>query len=86
VSVVELRSGPGARRTIARGRGGVVVIHHLPGYDRATKEIVRRFAELGYDALTPNLYSREGLDVPPEDAAAAHLWVPTMSSGLMVCV
>jgi carboxymethylenebutenolidase len=27
-------------------RGGVVVIHHLPGYDRATKEIVRRFAEM----------------------------------------
>ena len=32
-------------------RGGVVVIHHMPGYDRATKEIVRRFAELGYDAI-----------------------------------
>ena len=28
-------------------RGGVVVIHHMPGYDRATKEMVRRFAELG---------------------------------------
>src|SRR5437762_1383908 len=36
-------------------RGGVVVIHHLPGYDRATKEMVRRFAELGYDAICPNL-------------------------------
>ena len=40
-------------------RGGVVVIHHMPGYDRATKEITRRFAELGYDAICPNLYSRE---------------------------
>ena len=40
-------------------RGGVVVIHHMPGYDRATKEIVRRFAELGYDAICPNLYWRE---------------------------
>jgi carboxymethylenebutenolidase len=39
--------------------GGVVVVHHLPGYDRATKEITRRFAELGYDAICPNLYSRE---------------------------
>ena len=29
----------------------VVVIHHMPGYDRATKEIVRRFAELGYNAI-----------------------------------
>ena len=40
-------------------RGGVVVIHHLPGYDRATKEIVRRFAELGYDVICPNLHHRE---------------------------
>src|SRR6476619_7552833 len=40
-------------------RGGVVVIHHMPGYDRATKEIVRRFAEMGYDAICPNLYWRE---------------------------
>ena len=36
-----------------------MVIHHLPGYDRGTKEITRRFAELGYDAVCPNLYSRQ---------------------------
>lgn len=54
-----------------RSRGGVVVIHHLPGYDRATKEMVRRFAELGYDALCPNLYSREAPGAEPSDAAAA---------------
>lgn len=52
-------------------RGGVVVIHHLPGYDRATKEMVRRFAELGYDALCPNLYSRQAPGAEPSDAAAA---------------
>ncbi|MDT4917407.1 MAG: carboxymethylenebutenolidase [Pseudonocardiales bacterium] len=52
-------------------RGGVVVIHHLPGYDRATKEIVRRFAELGYDALCPNLFFREAPGAAPDDAAAA---------------
>jgi carboxymethylenebutenolidase len=51
-------------------RGGVVVIHHLPGYDRATKEIVRRFAELGYDAICPNLYWREAPGAAPDDAAA----------------
>jgi carboxymethylenebutenolidase len=51
-------------------RGGVVVIHHLPGYDRATKEITRRFAELGYDAICPNLYSREAPGAAPDDAAA----------------
>jgi carboxymethylenebutenolidase len=37
-------------------RGGVVLIHHMPGYDRSTKEIARRFAELGYTAIMPNLY------------------------------
>ena len=51
-------------------RGGVVVIHHMPGYDRATKEIVRRFAELGYDAICPNLYWREAPGADPDDAAA----------------
>jgi carboxymethylenebutenolidase len=50
--------------------GGVVVIHHMPGYDRESKEIVRRFAELGYDAICPNLYSREAPGASPSDAAA----------------
>lgn len=51
-------------------RGGVVVIHHLPGYDRGTKEIVRRFAAMGYNAICPNLYTREAPDASPDDAAA----------------
>jgi carboxymethylenebutenolidase len=51
-------------------RGGVVVIHHLPGFDRGTKEFARRFAELGYDAICPNLYSREAPGADPADAAA----------------
>lgn len=51
-------------------RGGVIVIHHMPGYDRATKEIVRRFAELGYDAICVNLYWREAPGAAADDAAA----------------
>jgi carboxymethylenebutenolidase len=51
-------------------RGGVVVLHHLPGYDEATKEITRRFAALGYSALCPNLYTREAPGADPDDAAA----------------
>ena len=51
--------------------GGVVVIHHMPGYDRSTKEIARRFASHGYNALCPNLYSREAPGQSPDDAAAA---------------
>jgi carboxymethylenebutenolidase len=51
--------------------GGVVVIHHMPGYDGPTREITRRFAAHGYLALCPNLYSREGFGISPDDAAAA---------------
>jgi carboxymethylenebutenolidase len=50
--------------------GGVVVIHHMPGYDRSTKEITRRFAAMGYVALMPNLYHREAPGAAPDDAAA----------------
>ncbi len=55
----------------AARRGGVVQIHHLPGYDRATKEMTRRFAELDYDAICPNLFWREAPGAAPDDAAAA---------------
>ncbi|HVT70671.1 MAG TPA: dienelactone hydrolase family protein [Trebonia sp.] len=51
-------------------RGGVVVIHHLPGYDDATKEITRRFAFHGYNAVMPNLYHRQAPGASPDDAAA----------------
>ena len=50
--------------------GGVVVIHHMPGYDAPTKEIARRFAEHGYNALMPNLYHRDAPGASPDDAAA----------------
>jgi carboxymethylenebutenolidase len=50
---------------------GVVVIHHMPGWDDATKEITRRFATRGYAAICPHLHFREGRDASPDDAAAA---------------
>jgi carboxymethylenebutenolidase len=59
-----------ARPTGGAPFGGMVVIHHLPGYDAATKEIVRRFAANGYAALCPNLYSRQAPGASPDDAAA----------------
>ena len=54
----------------AAARGSVVVIHHMPGYDTSTKEIVRKFAAHGYAALMPNLYHREAPGASPDDAAA----------------
>jgi carboxymethylenebutenolidase len=51
--------------------GSVVVIHHMPGYDPQTKEIARTFAVNGYNAICPNLYTREAPGASPDDAAAA---------------
>jgi carboxymethylenebutenolidase len=50
---------------------GVVVIHHMPGYDRATKEIVRTFGVYGYAAVCPNLFHRYAPGAKAADAAAA---------------
>jgi carboxymethylenebutenolidase len=52
--------------------GGVVVIHHMPGYDEATKEITRRLAVNRYNAICPNLHYREAPGASPDDAAAAN--------------
>jgi carboxymethylenebutenolidase len=48
---------------------GVVVIHHMPGWDEWYKEATRKIAYAGYAALAPNLYSRAGHGTP-EDVAA----------------
>lgn len=50
--------------------GSVVMIHHLPGFDDATKEMARRLADQGFAAIVPNLYSREAPGVSADDAAA----------------
>lgn len=49
---------------------GVVVIHHMPGWDHAHKEIARRFAHHGYAAIVPNLHFREGKATPEENSAS----------------
>ena len=50
---------------------GVLVIHHMPGWDEGSKEITRTFAAHGYAAICPHLHYREGPDASPDDAAAA---------------
>ncbi|MBI4311606.1 MAG: dienelactone hydrolase family protein [Chloroflexi bacterium] len=49
---------------------GVVVIHHAPGWDEGTKEITRKLAAHGYNAICPNLYHREDPADPVAAAAA----------------
>src|SRR5918997_440892 len=50
---------------------GVVVIHHMPGWDEWTREVVRKFAQHGYAAISPHLYSRLGPGSPDDIAARA---------------
>jgi carboxymethylenebutenolidase len=64
--------------------GSVVVIHHLPGYDEATKEITRKFAANGYIALMPNLYYRIAPGAASDDAAAAARNAGGVPDGQMV--
>jgi len=60
-----------ARPVEGDAQPGVVVLHHMPGYDRASKEIVRTFAAYGYAALMPNLHHRYAPGAKAGDAAAA---------------
>src|SRR5262249_60492763 len=49
---------------------GVVLVHHLPGWDDFYMEMTRRFAHAGYFAVCHNLYEREGGQGNPDDVAA----------------
>jgi carboxymethylenebutenolidase len=40
---------------------GVVLIHHMPGWDEGSKEMVRKFAYHDYISICPNLHHRLGL-------------------------
>ena len=59
-------SRPAAPGTYA----GVVVIHHMPGWDEATMEITRKFAHHGYAAICPDLHFREGKATPEANSAS----------------
>src|SRR5215468_3650799 len=59
-----------ARPTGPGPHPGVVIIHHMPGWDEATKEIARKFAHHGYVAISPNLHFREGKGSPEENSAS----------------
>ncbi|MFP5327520.1 MAG: dienelactone hydrolase family protein, partial [Acidimicrobiia bacterium] len=59
-----------ARPIETAAQPSVLVLHHMPGYDRATKEITRTFAAYGYAALMPNLFHRYAPGAKPADAAA----------------
>ena len=50
--------------------GGVVLIHHMPGWDDASKEMARKFAYNGFVTISPNLHFREGKATPQENSTS----------------
>lgn len=48
---------------------GVVLIHHMPGWDEWYRETTRKFAHHGYLAISPNIYNRFGHGSPDDVAA-----------------
>ena len=48
---------------------GVVVTHHLPGWDEWYREMTRKLAHHGYAAISPDLYHREGHGTADDVAA-----------------
>ena len=49
---------------------GVVLIHHMPGWDEASKEMARKLAYNGYACISPNLHFREGKDNSADNSAS----------------
>ena len=50
--------------------GSVVLIHHMPGWDEASKEMARKLAYNGFATISPNLHFREGKTTPQENSAS----------------
>jgi len=51
---------PDAKSKAQKPQGAVLVIHEIWGLNDHIRDVARRFAQQGYLALAPDLYSREG--------------------------
>ena len=74
VTKLAVGTGEPIHAYIARPEGpgpfpGVVVIHHVPGWDEFHREMTRRFAQHGYNAICPDLFCRVGHGTPDDVAA-----------------
>ena len=58
-----------ARPTSSATRGGVVAVHHMPGWDEFYFEFSDRLARHGYDVICPDLYCRYGHGTPDDVTA-----------------
>src|SRR3954451_7806834 len=50
---------------------GIVLLHHMPGWDEGEQEGTRKFAHHGLAAISPDLYCRVGHGSPDDVAAKA---------------
>jgi carboxymethylenebutenolidase len=72
---IELKSGSDtirgylARPSEPSRNPGIVVIHEAFGLVEHIRDIARRFANIGYNAIAPDLYSRKGGPSNPDDIA-----------------
>ncbi len=48
---------------------GVVLVHHMPGWDELYQEFARRLANHGYNVICPDLYCRFGHGTPDDVTA-----------------
>ena len=48
---------------------GMVLAHHMPGWDEWYREAARKFAHHGYATVSPDLYHRAGHGTPDDVAA-----------------
>ena len=48
---------------------GMVIFHHLPGWDEWYRETARRYAHHGYVTISPDLYCRDGHGAPDDVGA-----------------
>jgi carboxymethylenebutenolidase len=70
---VQLKSGTDtiggylARPSEAGNYPGIIVIHEAFGLVEHIRDIARRFANIGYNALAPDLYTRKGGPSDPSD-------------------
>src|SRR5712675_121190 len=62
---------------------GVVVIHHMPGWDEWITEVVRKFAHHGFAAVSPHLYFRDGPGNPDDIGARVRDRRPRRRGGLL---
>ncbi len=80
---IELKSGSDtikgylARPSQPGHNPGIVVIHEAFGLVEHIRDLARRFANIGYNALAPDLYSRAGPPANPDNMATV---MPVMFS------